>query len=154
MTDNRLNEVIQGALAKVKELADTGTVIGAPIDAAAGTKIIPISKVSLGFVSGGIDYLSKHSQTDVRNFGGAGTTGLTVTPVGFLVARESGDVEFLPVTTTADTPTNIVDSVTALLERSPAIVEKFKNLFGKKKEQTAEQSDAESAQQEEISVAE
>lgn len=148
MTDNRLNEVIQGALSKVKELADTGTVVGEPIDTASGTKIIPISRVSLGFVSGGLDYLSKHSENDIRNFGGVGTTGLSVTPVGFLVVRETGDVEFLPVTTTAAGPTNVVDSVTALLERSPAIVEKFKNLFGKKKDE------APAEVQEEIAVAE
>ncbi len=141
MTENRLNEVIQGALAKVKELADTGTVIGEPIDGVAGTKIIPVSKVSLGFVSGGVDYISKHSQSDSHNFGGAGTTGLTVTPIGFLVARESGEVEFLSVGATATAPTNVVDSVTALLERTPSIVERFKNLFGKKKnvQENAEQ---------------
>ncbi len=137
MTDNKLNEVIQGALEKVKELSDTGTIIGEPISLPGQTVAIPVSKVSLGFVSGGIDYLSKHNkdtnvQGDIKNFGGAGTTGLTLTPIGFLIGRETGDVDFLPVSATPGAPNNMIDSVTALLERSPAIVEKFKNLFSKK----------------------
>ncbi len=140
MTDNRLNEVIQGAMEKVKELADAQTVIGNPIEAPAGSVIIPISKVSLGFVSGGMDYLSKHSKdTPVSNFGGLGTTGISVQPVGFLVAKETGDVEFLPVTTAPAGPNNVVDSVASFIERSPDIIQKFKHVFAKKKkEETTE----------------
>lgn len=157
MTDNKLNEVIQGALEKVKELSDTGTIIGQPIEMPGGSVIVPVSKVSLGFVSGGIDYLSKHSKPDttkgdVMNFGGAGTTGLTVTPIGFLVGQPTGDVQFLPVAAAPGAPNNLIDSVTALLERSPAIVEKFKNLFSKKnseaQETATEETDANAQPQE------
>ncbi len=139
MTENRLNEVIQGAMEKVKELADAQTVIGSPIDTPSGTVIIPVSKVSLGFVSGGMDYLSKHSKdTPTSNFGGLGTTGISVQPVGFLVAKENGDVDFLPVGTAPQGPNNVVDSVASLLERTPDILQKFKFVFGKKKEETTE----------------
>ncbi len=139
MTENRLNEVIQGAMEKVKELADAQTVIGAPIDAPAGTVIIPVSRVSLGFVSGGMDYLSKHSKdTPTSNFGGLGTTGISVQPVGFLIAKENGDVDFLPVMSESTGPNNVVDSVASLLEKTPDILQKFKNVFGRKKETAKE----------------
>ena len=55
MAENKLNEIIQTSLEKIKELSETGTIIGDPINTAGGTVIIPVSKISLGFASGGVD---------------------------------------------------------------------------------------------------
>ena len=90
MAENKLNEIIQTSLEKIKELSETGTIIGDPINTVGGTVIIPVSKISLGFASGGVD-IGKHlkggenSKQSDASFGGGGGTGLTITPVGFLL---------------------------------------------------------------------
>lgn len=139
MAENKLNEIIQTSLEKIKELSETGTVIGDPIYTSAGTVIIPVSKISLGFASGGVDIGMKNNKSEANgakqrdaSFGGGGGTGLTITPVGFLVVSPSGDVKMLPVTApTVVHNNNPIASVGDILEKSPDIIRKFKELFSK-----------------------
>lgn len=64
----------------------------------AGTTIIPISKVSVGFAGGGNDYAGKNSAAvGKNNFGGGGGTGVSVSPVGFLIVSADGKVELLNI---------------------------------------------------------
>lgn len=153
MTDNKLNDMITTALSHVQELANTDTVVGERMELGNGTIVIPISKVSLGFVSGGMDYLSKHDKQQAprgeNNYGGGGGTGISVVPIGFLVAKADGNVEFLPITNAVPVNGNVVDSVSALLEKSPDIVQKFKEIFSKKKkkEPRQENTDAKTAEE-------
>ena len=58
MADNLFRETIQGAINSLRELADCETVIGKPIEMGEMT-LIPVSKVSVGFVGGGLDYHSR-----------------------------------------------------------------------------------------------
>ena len=58
-------------------MVDANTIIGDPIPATGGTVIIPVSKVSVGIASGGVDYNGKDASPR-QNFGGGGGTGLTV----------------------------------------------------------------------------
>ena len=110
----------------------TDTVIGEPIHVLEDTVIIPISKVSVGFTSGGVDFDSKKSN-DTKHFGGGNGAGMSVTPVGFLVCSH-GDVKLISLPGKQEGSTdNLVDSITELLEKSPAIIEKLKNLFKKDK---------------------
>ena len=81
MEENRINDIIATSLEKIKELSETGTVIGDQIKTDNGTVIIPVSKVSLGFVSGGIDFDNKKNKKNDEeksnaSFGGGGGTGL------------------------------------------------------------------------------
>ena len=138
MADNKLNEIIQTSLEKIKELSETGTIIGEPINTVGGTVIIPVSKISLGFASGGVDIgtHNKSNGTNVKHgdasFGGGGGTGLTITPVGFLVVSASGDVKMLPVTApTVVHNNNPIASVGDILEKSPDIIRKLKDVFSK-----------------------
>ena len=57
-------------LDKIKKMVDSNTIIGNPINMADGTLILPISKVTFGFASGGSDFPSKTSQ-DLFGGGGA-----------------------------------------------------------------------------------
>lgn len=66
--------------------------VGKPIVTASGTTIIPISKVTFGFGSGGSD-IAKSQKDD---FGGAAGAGVTIQPLCFLIERE-GDVRILNV---------------------------------------------------------
>jgi sporulation protein YtfJ len=115
-------------------MIDANTVTGTPITTESGTVIIPISKVYVGIASGGIDYFGKKSVSE-KNFGGGGGTGVTVSPIGFLVIDAKGKVNLLNI----DAPsTDPVSKVVEFVENSPELIEKFKNLFSKKEKNTEE----------------
>lgn len=140
MTDNKLNEIIQTSLEKIKELSETGTVVGEPINTASGTVIIPVSKVSLGFASGGVELGNKQkraadnaAQSRDPSFGGGGGTGLTISPVGFLVVSPDGNVNMLSVAPPSVTAGNSISAVGDILEKSPDIIRRLKEVFSKEK---------------------
>ncbi|MBO5273964.1 MAG: sporulation protein YtfJ [Clostridia bacterium] len=137
MADNKLNDIIQDSLSHIKELIDVNTIIGDPIPTNNGTLIIPISKVSMGFVSGGVDYFGKNAPQGGSNssFGGGGGTGVTVAPLGFLVINAAGEVTMLNIGASA-APHDKIESVANLIEKSPDIIQRFKDVFGKKKDET------------------
>lgn len=152
MSENKLNDIIGTSLEKIRELADGETVIGNPITTPNGTVIIPVSKVSVGFASGGVDYLSSKKQTpkgDIsgQNFGGGGGTGLTVSPVAFLIISPEGGVQLMPISAPSTQPST-VDKVTSLIERSPDLLAKLKAvLFPPKKEKKEKAEEAEAAEE-------
>lgn len=151
MADSKLNDMISASLEKIKSLADGETVIGSPISTPSGTTVVPISKVSIGFVSGGVDYNSKKVNNDKQNFGGGGGTGLSVVPIAFLVVSPTGDVQLLPITTPAQVGT--VDKVTSLIERSPDILERIRRVFASdKKKEKKEKKESESTETPEETV--
>lgn len=144
MSENKLNDIIGTSLEKIKALADGETVIGNPISTPNGTTVIPVSKVSVGFASGGVDYngkKTKETTVSAQNFGGGGGTGLTVSPVAFLIISPDGNVSMLPINAAAKNDT--VDKVTSFIERSPELLEKFKKVFtSEKKKKKDDASDA------------
>ena len=138
MAENKLNDIIRTSLDSIKELVDVNTVIGEAITTSAGTTIIPVSKISIGYLSGGIDYFSKKvTEAKQQNFGGGGGTGISVSPVGFLVISSDGKVELLNMSSPTGKP-DAVESISNLIEKSPEIVDKFKNVFKKEKTETEE----------------
>ena len=115
MSENKLNDIIGTSLEKIKALADGETVIGNPISTPNGTTVIPVSKVSVGFASGGVDYNGKKAKDTTvaaQNFGGGGGTGLTVSPVAFLIISPDGNVSMLPIN--ASPKDGTVDKVTKI----------------------------------------
>ena len=81
-----LNDVMNQTMAKMKELVDVNTVIGTPITTPDGTTLIPVSKVTFGFASGGSDFNGKNpANKDL--FGGGSGAGVSVTPVAFLIIQ-------------------------------------------------------------------
>ena len=145
MSENKLNDIIGTSLEKIRALADGETVIGNPISTPNGTTIIPVSKVSMGFASGGLDYNGKKATTAAQNFGGGGGTGVTVSPVAFLVLSPDGDVKVLPVTPAPQPGADTIDKVTAFIERSPDLIEKLKKAFASSKKKKAEKEAKEEA---------
>ncbi|MBQ7411456.1 MAG: sporulation protein YtfJ [Clostridia bacterium] len=128
MEQSKQSELIRTALENVKSMVDANTVTGTPITTESGTVIIPVSKVFVGIASGGIDYFGKKSTTE-KNFGGGGGTGVTVSPLGFLVISPKGKVELLNIEApSVDPVTRVVDFV----ENTPELIEKIKKLFPKK----------------------
>ena len=131
---SKLNDVIRTSLENIKSMVDANTVIGTPINTANGTTIVPVSKIFFGFASGGIDYVGKKATvpSDKQNFGGGGGSGLTVTPVAFLILSPEGGVEVVNIETPV--PKDAVSQVFNLIEKSPELIAKLKKLFAKKDE--------------------
>ncbi len=137
MSDNKQSEIIKTALESIKTVLDANTVLGDPISTPAGTTIIPVSKITLGYASGGIDYMKKdtpvHNGKPVfNNFGGGGGTGISVTPVAFISIDAEGKAEILNMGGGASAaPEDTVSRVISAIERSPEFIEKFKKVFSK-----------------------
>lgn len=129
------------ALSEINSMVDSNTVIGNPITTANGTVIIPVSKVFVGFASGGIDYLGNRGKDNVKpdsnNFGGGGGTGLTMSPVAFLVVKPDGSVDLLNVNEPI-MQSDPVSQIVGLIEKSPDIIERIKAVIPKKEKEKNE----------------
>ena len=127
MEKHPIGELMETTMSKIRQMVDANTVIGQPITAAEGIVLVPVSKVTFGFASGGSDFSSKQPSAD-PNFGGGAGAGVKITPVAFLVIK-NGEVSVLSVTPPADT---LVDK---LLEGIPELAQKISALFEKKTEE-------------------
>lgn len=140
MSENKLTDLIDTSLEKIKQFAESETVVGSPITVGEIT-IVPVSKISMGFASGGIDYNGKkESSSKLTNFGGGGGTGVNVSPVAFLVIHPAGRVEVLPIVNDSN---DSVEKITSLIERSPEILSRLKDVFTSKKEKDEPAEEAE-----------
>lgn len=127
---NKIQEIIKESLENIRSIIDANTVIGTPMETSNGVTIVPVSKITMGFASGGIDFDAKHPEHNAeKNFGGGGGTGISVQPVGFLVISHEGRVEMINVGQKA--PKDVVEQIADLLERTPDIVYRVKKIFEK-----------------------
>ncbi len=126
MSEKSANGILRTTIEKVRDLVDVSTIIGEPINLPDGMTIIPVSKVTYGFASGGSDFPSKNN---VELFGGAGGAGITINPVAFLVIKD-GEVTIKHILA----GDNAVERAVSLV---PEMFDKVVNLT-KKKEQAPE----------------
>lgn len=128
---SKMQDIIRTSLESIRAMVDANTVVGKPIETPSGTTIIPISKVSVGYASGGLD-------SDEQNAGGArhpkflggGGTGLSVQPVCFLAVDAAGGVELLPL---GGGEPDTVEQIADLIEKTPALITRFKALFRRRR---------------------
>lgn len=125
---NPLNEVLQESMAKVREMVDTNTIVGQPIQTADGVTLIPISRVSFGFGGGGTAFGSKKEPAADPNLGTALGAGVKVEPVSFLIIKD-GSVRVLPVAVPA------MNTVDRIVELVPDVVDKVSGFIKKKTEE-------------------
>lgn len=128
-----INDLMSTTMQKIREMVDVNTIVGQPITTPDGVTLIPVSKLSFGFASGGSDYVSKNKKPGEANtFGGGSGAGVNISPVAFLIVK--GDsVRVLPVdpsgTSTldrlVDTVPEVVDKVTTFLEKKKEDKETF-----------------------------
>ena len=83
MLENQINEIMEGAISKIKTFLDTSTVVGIPFETKEGSLLIPLTKVSVGFVAGGGEYGENKKSDKIPMAGGSGG-GICVQPIGFL----------------------------------------------------------------------
>ena len=83
---------------KIKTIVDSSTVIGEKVITEDGTIIIPISRVSVGYVVGGGEYADLSARRVANHFpmAGGSSGGMSVSPVGFLI-ESKGEVKFVNV---------------------------------------------------------
>ena len=121
-------DLMNTTMQKIREMVDVNTIVGQPITTPDGITLIPISKLSFGFASGGSDFVSKnHKPGENNTFGGGSGAGVNISPVAFLIVK--GDsVRLLPVDPPAST------TVDRVIEMVPEVVDKVTDFLEKKKE--------------------
>ena len=116
---NKLKEMMESSMSKVREMVDSNTIVGQPIETADGVTLIPINRMSFGFGSGGTDY-----GTSASKFGGGAAAGVKVEPVAFLVVKD-GVTRMLPVgVPAANTVDRVIDLVPQVMDRVQSFVDK------------------------------
>ena len=116
-----ISGVMQTALENIKDMIDVNTVVGEPMVTGSGSTVIPVSKVSFGFGSGGGDY----GKAPKENFGGGAGGAVKIDPVAFLVIKD-GTTRVLPV---AVPPASTVDRIVDMV---PDVMDKVEKFFDKK----------------------
>lgn len=112
--EHPIERIMDSAFGKIKTLTDADIIVGDPIIMPDGTSIIPISKISIGIVSGGGEYSDK--QENEYPFAGASGAGMSISPVCFLVS-DGKSVKVLttdskgPFDKIMDTVPNVVGSL-------------------------------------------
>ena len=125
--EHPIGELMQTAMTSIKDMVDVNTVVGDPVEAHGGATIIPISKVSFGYVTAGGDLTTQEKARRAIEpmdfpFAGGSGAGVSVQPVGFLVVQD-GSVRMLPASCST-----VADRVVELI---PTVMEDVKNFFDK-----------------------
>ncbi|HIZ48456.1 GerW family sporulation protein [uncultured Subdoligranulum sp.] len=122
MAEHPIQGLMGVTIEKIREMVDTSTIIGDPIHVDAGTTIIPVSRVTFGFASGGSDVAPK---SDKQMFGGGTGAGVSVTPVAFLVIS-GGNVRTVQLIEKVTAVDNAIAALPDLVEKIAAMIKKEK----------------------------
>ena len=119
--NQKLPNMLEGTIQKIREMVDVNSVIGQPITTPDGVTIIPVSKVSVGFGGGGSDFAS--SKGGENPFGGGVGGGVNVTPICFLIVKD-GNVRMMPVPVAANTTADrIVEIIPDTLDKIASFID-------------------------------
>lgn len=135
MSEHPIQGLMDTALKNIREMVDVNTIIGDQIVTNDGTVIIPVSKVSLGFASGGSDFPTK---SEKEMFGGGSGAGASINPIAFIVVN-NGNVKLLQIA-----PTTAADNAISMV---PELIDKIASLFKDKKAKKQEKAEQKDAQQ-------
>ena len=115
---NPLSEMMESTVTRIQKMVDSNSVVGEPIQTPDGVTVIPITRVSFGFGTGGSDY-----GKTVEKFSGAGAAGVRIEPVSFLIIKD-GITRVVPVALPVSNAwERIVDMVPELMDRVDNMVE-------------------------------
>ena len=135
MKEQSASGILGTTIEKIRDLVDVSTIIGDPMYLEGGMTIIPVSKVTYGFASGGSDFPSK---TNAQLFGGGGGAGVTITPVAFLIVSD-GEVTLKHITAYDNAAERVVNRVPEMFDKVTSVVNKT---IKKKEAQQAEAGQA------------
>ena len=121
--NQNVSNVLESTIAKIREMVDVNSVVGAPINTPDGVTIIPVSKVSVGFGGGGSDFVSRNANRHENPFGGGAGGGVKIVPIAFLIVKD-GNVRMLPVAAPANTTADrIVEMVPDTRDKIAAFID-------------------------------
>ena len=118
MSEHPIKDLMGITLEKLKEMVDVDTIIGKPISLPDGITIIPVSKLSLGFASGGSDLPTTKEK---ELFGGGSGGGVSVQPVAFITIN-NGEIKLLQMSAPKEV---------AIINSIPEIANKLSDIFSK-----------------------
>ncbi|QEY34023.1 sporulation protein YtfJ [Caproiciproducens galactitolivorans] len=124
MSEHPIEGMMNTTLEKIKQMVDINSIVGDPITSPDGSIIIPISKISYGFASGGSDFPTK-TQSEKTFFGGGTGAGVSISPVAFITIC-NGEVKMLQI----DPYNNTADRIIGMF---PEVMDKIGGMFGSKK---------------------
>ena len=122
MKSQSAEKILATTIERVRDLVDVSTIVGEPINVNADLTIIPISKVTYGFASGGSDFPSKNN---VELFGGGGGAGITINPVAFLVCNK-GEVTIKHITASDNAAERAVNLIPEMFDKVTGLMNKTK----------------------------
>ena len=120
MENNNIGSLMDVTMNKMREMVDVDTIVGSPITTPDGITIIPVSKVSYGFASGGSDFTVKEKS----GFGGGNGAGIKIDPIGFLIVKDGG-VRMINVTPPAST------TIDRAIEKAPEFIDMVDSIIAK-----------------------
>ncbi len=132
---NSIEGILGVSMEKIREMVDVNTIIGDAITSPDGTTIIPVSKVSFGFASGGSDLPTQAAE----KFAGGAGAGVTVKPVAFIVITRDGDVKLMELGNSKPS------AIEGVIDAIPNVVEKIKGFIGDKKKKDDEPEEEENS---------
>lgn len=136
-----IEALMKTTMESLKDMVDVNTIVGDPVETPDGTTIIPISRVSFGFASGGGEYKEKSQQLEANDYdnqqklpfaGGTGA-GVSVQPVAFMVVGKD-NMKLLSVDQNANMFDNLINLTSKVVDKMQSNGKKQK----KKKEVTEE----------------
>jgi len=125
MKEQSVSGILSTTIERIRNLVDVSTIVGEPIQAGPDVTVIPVSKVTYGFASGGTDFPSKSS---AELFGGGGGAGITITPICFLVIQ-NGDVSVKHISSEEGSIERVIGLVPDVVDKVSSVVSK---VFDKK----------------------
>ena len=124
--NHAIENLMKTTMENIRNMIDVSTVVGDAMETADGKSIIPISKVSFGFATGGADINNKNISKENYPFGVGSGAGVTVKPVAFFVVN-GNSIKLIPV--------DQVNSSDKIVEAIPQVLEMIKSLGKKNKEE-------------------
>ena len=131
MEKHPINDLMAVTMEKMREMVDANAIVGQPITTPDGVTLIPVSRMSFGFGSGGGDYNTKYTAGQDASFAGGSGAGVDIAPIAFLVVKD-GFVRVLPV---AVPPASTLDRV---IDMAPDIMDKVDKFIHRNQEKTQE----------------
>ncbi len=122
MAEHPIQGLMNITMEKIHQMVDSNTIIGKPITTDDGTTILPVSKVSFGFASGGTDFDGKNA-ANKDLFGGGSGAGVNIQPVAFLVIKD-GCVRTIQLTDGSNSVDRALTMLPELVDKLAALVKK------------------------------
>ena len=122
MAEHPIQGLMNITMEKIHQMVDSNPIIGKPITTDDGTTILPVSKVSFGFASGGTDFDGKNA-ANKDLFGGGSGAGVNIQPVAFLVIKD-GCVRTIQLTDGSNSVDRALTMLPELVDKLAALVKK------------------------------